>query len=83
MPVEFAQNNIFGEKPLFKWVAMAKDGKKKGNKGLQRHLFAITVHLKKVFCTKKYYFAQTLQASLIIYANYSFRVQTLFKGLIC
>ena len=23
MPVEFAQNNIFCEKPLFKWAAMA------------------------------------------------------------
>ena len=33
-----------------------------------------------IFCHhKKYYFAQTLQASQIIYANYSFGVQTLCK----
>ena len=73
IPVEFAQNNIFCEKPVFKHVEMAKDGAVMAKEG---HCHAI---FKNQVFHKKYYFVQTLQASLIIYANYSFRVEPHFK----
>ena len=59
IPVEFAQNNIFCEKPVFKGAEMAKDG---GGDGAapsfchrRRHLlpsFAISAPLKTGFSQK-------------------------------
>ena len=66
IPVEFAQNNIFCEKPVFKGAEMAKDGKRWHKDGggdgaapsfchRRRHLlpsFAISAPLKTGFSQK-------------------------------
>ena len=74
-PVEFAKNNIFCEKPVFKHAAMTKDGLAMGKKWCGGTLLPSPRHLLPSRTFKNRFFTK----KNIIYTNYIFEVQTPFK----
>ena len=79
--VKHVEMEKYGAKMVWQW-------QKDGVEALFCHLctifvlsFVISLCLKRGF-SKKYYFVQTLQESLSIYANYSFGMEPPFKAIV-